>query len=78
MKQFLRHIFLLLALFFATANAWAQKPEYKNGTWYSLYDTNTKTNVNALDKDFGEIGGVFAPAESMTFTYKKYSLYALR
>ena len=46
---------------------------YNGGTWYSLYDTNTKTNVNALNKDFGEIGGVFAPAESMTFTYKKYS-----
>ena len=24
MKQFLRHIFLLLALFMATANAWAE------------------------------------------------------
>ena len=66
----------------ATANALAQQPVYKEvngvGTWYSLYDTNTKTNVNAADKNFGEIGGVFAPAESMKFTYKKYSWLSIK
>ena len=55
MKQFLRHIFLLLALFVATASAWAQQPVYKEvngvGTWYSLYDEAehskyTTTSVN--------------------------------
>ena len=73
MKQFLRHIFTLAAmLMMVVGNVWAQEPVYKNGTWYSLYYTDTKTNVNATNKNFGEIGGVFAPAESMTFTYKKY------
>ena len=71
MKQTLRHIFLFFALFVATTNLSAQT--YNGGTWYSLYETGTKTNVNATDKNFGEIEGVFAPAESMKFTYKKYS-----
>ena len=38
MKQFLRHIFLLVALFVAIANLYAQT--YNGGTWYSLYDAN--------------------------------------
>ena len=70
MKQFLRHIFLLVALFVATANLSAQT--YNGGTWYSLYDTDNNTNTNAASKNFAE-KAVFAPAESMTFEYKKYS-----
>ena len=38
MKQTLRNIFLLVALFAATANLSAQT--YNGGTWYSLYDAN--------------------------------------
>ena len=70
MKQFLRHIFLLVALFAATANLSAQI--FNGTTWYSLYDTDDNTNTNAASKNFAE-KAVFAPAESMTFEYKKYS-----
>lgn len=76
MKQLYKYILTLATIFMATTSAWAQT--YNNGTWYSLYDTNTKTNVNATDKDFGEIGGVFAPAENMTFQYKKYSVLSVK
>ena len=70
MKQFLRHIFLLLvALFVATANLSAQTNN--GGTWYSLYDVETKSNTTA-GTTFCE-KAVFAPAESMTFEYIKYS-----
>ena len=66
MKQFLRHIFLLLALFMATASAWAEcyvlekdqvKVEYKNldgnenGTYSAEYDIN-------------------GPCSMMTFSYR--------
>lgn len=70
MKQFLRHIFLLVAMFVATTNLFAQT--YNGGTWYSLYDTGENSCVNRLSPDFAE-KSVFAPAESMTFDYKKYS-----
>ena len=71
MKKIFTQFFLFVALLAATANLSAQT--YNGGTWYSLYETATKTNVNALDKNFGEISGVFAPAESITFQYKKYT-----
>ena len=69
MKQFLRHIFLLVAMFVATTNLFAQT--YNGGTWYSLYDTEQKNNTTVAT-NFCE-KKVFAPAESMTFEYKKYS-----
>lgn len=69
MKQFLRHIFLLAAMFAATASLTAQT--YNGGTWYSLYDGETKSNTTA-GTTFCE-KAVFAPAESMTFEYIKYS-----
>ena len=69
MKQFLRHIFLLLALFVATANLYAQT--YNGGTWYSLYDTEQKNNTTVAT-NFCE-KAVFAPADNMTFQYIKYS-----
>lgn len=69
MKQLLRYTLTLVALIMATANLSAQT--YNGGTWYSLYDTeqknNTTVNTNFCEKK------VFAPAESMTFEYKKYS-----
>ena len=70
MKQLLRYILTLVAILMATANLSAQT--YNGGTWYSLYDTDDNTNTNALSKNFAE-KAVFAPAESMTFEYKKYS-----
>ena len=69
MKHTLRNIFLLVALFAATANLSAQT--YNGGTWYSLYDGETKSNTT-VGTTFCE-KAVFAPAESMTFEYKKYS-----
>lgn len=66
MKQYLRHIFLLVAMFVATANAWAEcyvletdqvKVEYKNldgnedGTYSAEYDIN-------------------GPCSMMTFSYR--------
>ena len=50
MKQFLRHIFFLLALFMATANVWAQKPENYDGIWYSLYDEGIIT-LKTIDSE---------------------------
>lgn len=69
MKQLLRYTLTLVAILMATANLSAQT--YNGGTWYSLYDTeqknNTTVNTNFCEKE------VFAPADSMTFEYKKYS-----
>ena len=63
MKQFLRHIFLLLALCVATNNLFAQT--YNGGTWYSLYDANVYENK---DNTFS----VFSPTTgSLTFQWKK-------
>ena len=70
MKQLLRYTLTLVAILMATANLSAQT--YNGGTWYSLYETGDNTNTNALSKNFAE-KAVFAPAESMTFEYKKYS-----
>ena len=71
MKKIFTQFFLFVALLAATANLSAQT--YNGGTWYSLYDTEENSNVNALSPDFAT-KSVFAPAESMTFEYKKYSL----
>lgn len=71
MKQFLRYTLTLVALIMATANIWAQNPNYQGGTWYSLYDTEQKNNTT-VGTTFCE-KAVFAPAESMTFEYKKFS-----
>ena len=70
MKQFLRHIFLLLAFFVATANLSAQT--FNGTTWYSLYVAGEETNV-VRNTSFCE-KAVFAPAESITFDYKKYTV----
>lgn len=72
MKQFLRHIFLLVALFVATTNVWAQKPVYHVvdgvGTWYSLYDAG-EMSLNTIEstKEYS----VFAPTNG-TITFNWY------
>ena len=70
MKQFVRHIFLLVAMLVATANLYAQT--FNGGTWYSLYVAGEETNV-VRNTSFCE-KAVFAPAESITFDYKKYTV----
>ena len=73
MKQKVLYILLLLFACAWNTRAWGQT--YNGGTWYSLYDTGTKTNTNALSRDFGEITGIFAPTnKAITLEYKKYSL----
>ena len=69
MKRIFTNLFLLATLFLASTNLTAQT--YKDGTWYSLYDTDDHSNV-VTETNFAEMA-VFAPAESMTFEYKKYS-----
>ena len=69
MKQLLRYTLTLVAILMATANLSAQT--YNGGTWYSLYDTEQKNNTT-VGTTFCE-KAVFAPADSMTFGYKKYS-----
>ncbi len=54
----------------ASTNLSAQT--YNGGTWYSLYDNDDKTNV-VVNTSFCE-KAVFAPAESITFEYKKLSV----
>lgn len=66
MKQFLRHIFLLLALFVATANLSAQT--YNGGTWYSLYETGERT-LSTIDS---ETLNAFTPVgTNLTFDAKR-------
>ena len=67
--------FLLLPLFCLVGTTMMAQT-YNGGTWYSLYDESTNSNTNAADQLFGE-KAVFAPAESMTFEYKKYSLLSV-
>lgn len=71
MKQFLRHIFLLVALFVATTNVWAQKPVYHVvdgvGTWYSLYDAGEMSLNTIESKEYS----VFAPTNG-TITFNWY------
>lgn len=65
-KQFLRHIFLLVALFAATANLSAQT--YNGGTWYSLYDANEYSISVFGSKTFN----VFTPTlGNLTFEAKR-------
>ena len=73
MKQFLRYTLTLVAILMATANLTAQT--YNGGTWYSLYDNEKKDNMVA-NTTFCE-KAVFAPAENITFEYKKLSILSI-
>lgn len=61
MKQFLRHIFLLLALFMATANAWAECYVYGPT---GEYNTTIGSNMGEFPLPEGGAGGV------LSFKYK--------
>ena len=69
MKKIFTNLFLLATIFMASTNLSAQT--YNGGTWYSLYDNDQKDNV-VVGTTFCE-KSVFAPAESITFDYKKYT-----
>ena len=70
MREFLRYLFVVAAMLMVTiGDVWGQT--YNGGTWYSLYDTGTDDCV-VKGSTFAE-KAVFAPAESMTFEYKKFS-----
>ena len=72
MKFRLSYLMVFLLMLFFSVGAKGQT--YKDGVWYSLYYTDTKTNINALSRDFGEISGVFSPtAKTYSLQYKKYS-----
>lgn len=72
MKQYLRHIFLLVALFLATANAWAEWPEYKgtiknvNGTYYVIYDEG-ETTLNPESKGESKPYEMGGPGKEISF-----------
>ena len=72
MKQFLRHIFFLVAMFVATANVWAEWPEYKgtiknvSGRYYVVYDEaedDLSASGSGESKDYN-FGG---PGENISF-----------
>ena len=72
MKQFLRHILLLVAMLVATANAWAEWPEYKgtiknvSGRYYVVYDEaedDLSASGSGESKDYN-FGG---PGENISF-----------
>lgn len=68
MKKIFTNLFLLATLLFASTNLNAQT--YNGGTWYSLYNTDSHTRTST--GNFTE-KSVFAPAESITFEYKRYT-----
>ena len=61
MKQFLRHIFLLVALFAATTNAWAGKVRLElqsspsNGG-YVYANSKNENKIGTLTSDYAESG----------------------
>ena len=68
MKQFLRYTLTLVALIMATANIWAQNPNYQGGTWYSLYETEGGT-LYTIDS---ETLNAFTPVgTNLTFDAKR-------
>ncbi len=60
MKQFLRHIFFLVAMFVATASLTAQT--YNGGTWYSLYKTDEYTKSTNGGGDIKTLSDIFTPS----------------
>ena len=72
MKQFVRHIFLLVAMFMATANAWAEWPTYSgtiqnvDGEYYVVYDEaedELSASGSGESKDYNFAG----PGENISF-----------
>ena len=71
MKQFLRHIFLLLALFVATASAWAEWPEYSENTSIStgyVLDASEEVKINL---DAKKEYALFGPGAILQFDARK-------
>mgnify|MGYP003301434448 CR=1 FL=1 len=81
MKQFLRHIFLLLALFVATANVWAawtgsgEAVKYENGTYYVYYDMSEKSKTaGGLIAVYFDAITLNGPGSKVEFEAKKANL----
>lgn len=68
MKTISKYILTFVAILMVTT---LSSQTYNGGTWYSLYDTEQKNNTTVAT-NFCE-KAVFAPAESITFDYKKYT-----
>ena len=73
MKKIFTKFFLFAALLVASTNLSSQT--YNGGTWYSLYDTEDHTRTSK--GNFTE-KAVFAPAESITFEYKRLTLGSIK
>ena len=67
MKQFLRHIFLLLALFMATASAWAECYILNSPTEIKIEWENADTNKNGNYSSEYSFDG---PCAQLTFKYR--------
>ena len=71
MKQFLRHIFLLLAIFVATANVWAECYLYENKSITIEYDDNNHNDsgtFSSTEYSLVDDNGVFIGG-TITFKY---------
>lgn len=68
MKQFLRHIFLLLALFMATSNAWAECVIINDGGTYTIQNGWSTKTTKSFDISSPK------PADKLTFNFSKASL----
>lgn len=71
MKQFLRHIFLLVAMFVATANVWAEWPTYSGTTSIStgyVLDASGEVKINISDEKEYALSG---PGATLQFDARK-------
>ena len=74
MKQFLRHIFLFVAIFVATTNAWAawtgsgEAVKYENGTYYVVYQDSYET-LNTIET--GPKITLSGPGEKLSYTARR-------
>lgn len=67
MKQFLRHIFLLVAMLVATANAWAECVIINDGSTYTIQDGWSNKTTKSFDISSPK------PADKLTFNFSKNS-----
>ena len=66
--------YLMVFLLMLVSGIGAKGQTYKDGVWYSLYYTETKTNTSLNSRDFGEISGIFSPtSKKYSLQYKKYT-----
>ena len=71
MKQLLRHIFLLVAMFIATFSVWAQT--YSGDTWYSLYQPNAESKGTDTGGEIKNYTGIYTPSIGTIYFETKMS-----